>query len=336
MRLGKEEPMKRLAIILAIMIAIILIPSRVRGAAFTSKAAGNWSATGNTTWTQDGSPTDGDTVTLTHHVTDDANVTVGTSPGDSTTYVITINDGGELIIGASVSLTVRGNIYLAEPTNHDHMIQLGAGSNLIMDASQATPNTQAYYIYHYGLKSAIYARGTSGNHATITSLAGYGKAQIATRYYHNGGGIDAEYLDISYFGDASNYALAAFARADNPFYCRYCTFDNYGQTIIGTATTDGTVTFEDCTVTNPQYASYAIGFTGVADSSATLSIKRNVITNGLTGFNPAASLDVEDNFFGGGAYAISVTSGTVRSFSLFKNLSLFSFLGSLGYNLRNL
>ncbi len=48
--------------------------------AFTSKANGNWSATGQTTWNQVGTPGSGDTVSITHTITVDANTTIGNSP----------------------------------------------------------------------------------------------------------------------------------------------------------------------------------------------------------------------------------------------------------------
>ncbi len=48
-------------------------------ALFTSKAAGNWSASGQTTWTQVGVPGNGDTVSISHAIAVDVNTTVGAS-----------------------------------------------------------------------------------------------------------------------------------------------------------------------------------------------------------------------------------------------------------------
>lgn len=77
-------------------------------ATFTSKATGNWSAPGQTTWNEVGVPGWLDTVTInnTHTVTVDIQVNVG----DGSSTAVTVASGGILSIAANVLLTVYGGI----------------------------------------------------------------------------------------------------------------------------------------------------------------------------------------------------------------------------------
>ena len=76
--------------------------------AFTSKATGNWSAAGQTTWNEVGIPGAGDTVTINspHNVTVDVN----TSVGDGSATVLSIAIGATLTVPANITLTVNGGI----------------------------------------------------------------------------------------------------------------------------------------------------------------------------------------------------------------------------------
>lgn len=83
-------------------------------AAFTSKAAGNWSASGQTTWTQTGVPGSGDTVTVNHAILVDVDTTFD---GGAVNANLTVADGN--------TLTVQGNV-----TQLSCTFTLGAGSTL--------------------------------------------------------------------------------------------------------------------------------------------------------------------------------------------------------------
>lgn len=86
-----------------LLIALLLCPL-AWGAAFTSKATGNWSAAGQTTWNEAGVPGNGDTVSIadTHTVTVDTDTTVGASTNGYYSYFssIAITDGGSGYAGA--------------------------------------------------------------------------------------------------------------------------------------------------------------------------------------------------------------------------------------------
>ncbi len=76
--------------------------------AFTSKATGNWSASGQTTWNEVGIPGPGDVATINalHTVTVDAD----TTSGDGSNSAIVIAALGTLEIAAGIVLTLDGAI----------------------------------------------------------------------------------------------------------------------------------------------------------------------------------------------------------------------------------
>src|SRR5678815_3769379 len=75
---------------------------------FTSKATGNWSAGGQTTWNEVGVPGTGDTVTINspHTVTLDISFAVG----NGSDPVLVISSGATLALAANTLLTVIGGI----------------------------------------------------------------------------------------------------------------------------------------------------------------------------------------------------------------------------------
>lgn len=92
---------------------------------FTSKATGNWSSSGQTTWNEVGIPGTGDSVTIQspHVVTVDVNTMVG----DFTDTAVVINSGGEIDIASNINLTINGNI------DNSGSLQLADGSNLFFN-----------------------------------------------------------------------------------------------------------------------------------------------------------------------------------------------------------
>ena len=87
---------------------------------FTSKASGNWNASGQTTWNEVGIPGLGDVVSISHAVTVSADVGVGTGTG----YAIAILSGGSLLIADGITLGVAGDI------DNEALVSLGDGSVL--------------------------------------------------------------------------------------------------------------------------------------------------------------------------------------------------------------
>ena len=108
------------------LIAILLFPLDSWSAAFTSKATGNWSSSGQTTWNEVGVPGTGDTVTIAngHTVTQDGNVTVGAT-------VVS----GRLTMATGVTLTMEGSLTIGNGTSQDGQLDFGAGSTLALGAN---------------------------------------------------------------------------------------------------------------------------------------------------------------------------------------------------------
>ena len=177
-------------------------------AAITTAAAGNWSATG--TWTGGVVPGDGDTVTLNHNVTVDANTIIGTSPAENSgTYAITWGSATKkLTIASGVTLRVRGDCLAQGNTTKNDVVLMQAGSTWIWDASQAsTPSAQNYRFV--GATAAnqytvFRIQGTSGSRCAVQSDSGGGNG-----FFTRGGFAPAFYLVAAYcdflrVGDASN------------------------------------------------------------------------------------------------------------------------------------
>ncbi len=89
---------------------------------FTSKATGNWSAAGQTTWNEVGvpGPTDSATINSPHTVM----VDVDTTTGDNTGSAIVIVSGATLAVADAITLTVNGDI------DNAGSIDLGAGATI--------------------------------------------------------------------------------------------------------------------------------------------------------------------------------------------------------------
>lgn len=214
-------------------------------AAFTSKAAGNWSASGQTTWNEVGVPGNGDTVTITHAITVDAATTVGTS-GATGTAAVTINSGGTVTVAAGVTWTVRGDILTATAASGVvDVVTLSAGAVLEFDASAAASPSTTLYVCRLGNGAAHRARfktnGTSGSRCTVRSNAGGGNGRF-TLTGSNTGFFDCTYTDFTRIGDASNAMLQADIATNNAnsrFVFTNCVFDACGSISTSAGGTPG-------------------------------------------------------------------------------------------------
>jgi hypothetical protein len=163
---------------------LLLLPSMSFAATFTSKATGNWSASGQTTWNETGVPGSADTVTIAngHTITVDTNTTVGATVVE-----------GRLTLGASVTLTMNaGNLTIGNGTAKDGQLDFGNASILALDNNHLVlgncilrgPSTP-------GTSGANWAKVTgSGNiqtHGTLTSP----KQDVVLKYvsFQNTGSI---------------------------------------------------------------------------------------------------------------------------------------------------
>jgi hypothetical protein len=100
--------------ILSLIFLLILIPNLVWAAAFTSKAPGNWTTEGATTWNEAGHPGNGDTVAIAngHTITVDVDHDIGTTSclgGLTIAAGITATASGALTMGATADSTLTGD-----------------------------------------------------------------------------------------------------------------------------------------------------------------------------------------------------------------------------------
>ncbi len=218
-------------------------------AAFTSKAAGNWSASGTTTWTQAGVPGANDTVTISHAITVDTNTTIGlTAFTTGGTAAIALNTGATLGINAGVSLTCSGDI--AHAANFTH-ITLSAGASVTLKPPSAQ---QCVWDFARGAAttSSLICNGSSGSHcavATDKSLGG------SSSYMNNGdnndsGVLTATYTDFSNFGDSTHPGVVTKLdrnTTNTAGSLTHCTFTgcSYSGLFGPNHTWDGNYTFQN-------------------------------------------------------------------------------------------
>lgn len=190
--------MKRL--IIALM--LVLLPcSAAWSASFTSKAAGNWSASGQTTWNEAGVPGDGDTVTISHAVTVDTATTIGTS-GASGTAAITTLTATSASLTVSAPLTVKGDIVHGKGVT----IYGIAGGSITF-----SPPPGSTYVWKASAAGSGYATlnvaGSSLNRFAISTTQGGG----GNFYFHE---TDAyiifllDYAVLDYVGDDTTPAMS--------------------------------------------------------------------------------------------------------------------------------
>lgn len=189
-------------------------------AAFTSKAAGNWSSGGQTTWTEIGVPGSGDTVTINHAITGDTNITINGIALNAT-----------LTMAAAKILTLQGNV-----TQGNAACILSAGAGIVFSTSggdrkwlQGTGNSQA--------SCKIVANGTSGAHCTIskigTGYAWFDGGDEGSGALANCGGWELTYTDVTGIGNSA-YTMAIGSNDFGIHHRRllFCTFTNCGSLFL--------------------------------------------------------------------------------------------------------
>lgn len=247
-------------------------------ATFTSKANGNWSASGQTTWNESGVPGNGDTVTISHNVVVDVNTTVGASPGaGSGTAAILMNTASKtLTIATGVTLTCRGDF--TRGANGAQLI-LSAGAVFEFDASQAgTPATAIYKIdssNHNFTGVTVVCNGSTGSHCVIRSNASGANGNLVSAWLM-GNGITATYTDFLRLGSASLNCIKPWPSSSGVHVTlSFCTFTSCG----GLNTTGGFVSgcnaqVDDCTFSG-SLMSYNLGPSWYGAGTGTRSVKGN-------------------------------------------------------------
>jgi len=204
--------------------ALLLTPALADAAAFTSKADGNWSASGQTTWNEVGVPGNGDTVTIGagHDITVDVNTTIGDSPS-TPADVITVNTTGTITVATGVTFTIKGCVQM-----EDGNFTMNAGSTVEFQV----PSTKRYWFRTAKTHSdtcKIIINGTSGSRCAFRSSSGAGIAYIDSNGFIGSSLIQAEYCDFTLIGDATEDFAEPYPNGTGlDFYLRNCTLTSCG------------------------------------------------------------------------------------------------------------
>lgn len=199
----------------------------------TTTASGNWGSTSS--WDVGSVPTTGNRAVIAHDTTVAATDSIGDSPGDSTTFVLTVNASKTITVSSGVTFTVKGNI-----DNNGTIVVgdlTGGGATLTMSAASASPTSTTYKIYQDNANSTIKVYGTSGSRAALSSNASGGNAYI-TPNSNCGLLIDFRFADITRIGDGTNDAIK-FGNTVNPgsatewLHLTSCTFTSCGRLFTG-------------------------------------------------------------------------------------------------------
>lgn len=304
-------------------------------AAFTSKAAGNWNASGQTTWNEVGVPGNGDTVFITHNISVvDARI-IGTSPSDQTTAAVTVT-GATLTVANGGSLTCRGNVFLAGAT-----LQVGdtnGGGTFEFDAHLATTTTTQYYCAvgtanNQSPRSWFKTRGTAASRSVVRSNAGGGNGFFGSTNAVggtpqndrlNGCFLDVQRCDFLRIGNGNGgggtfQAFYPSINSDTAITYTFdrCTFTSCGD-IIGVYGLPADTNFN---VTNCRFAGSLGSFDLKFLSTGTVTGTR-LITGTIFNKSPVIAISnatIEDNFFAdgwqyaqGGGKALSIARNFIR------------------------
>lgn len=257
-------------------------------AAYTSTQNGNWSA--QSTWGGSGPPGIGDTATIAHTVTVDVNTTVGTSPNDTTTMVVTVNTTKTLIIASSVTLTIRGNMSAA----FHSVFQMNSGAALVFDnaASGGSP------VYNFA-PNFMFATitGTALNHCSISAISGQAFTMNSATAWDTS---SVTYLDVTRM-NLSTWGLANSGAKS----FTHCSFSSCGVLTIDDNNTAFPFTFTDnvFSATTGSAGSFKFNFASSAGANIRTA-SRNVVDAFVT--HNAKDFTIVDNYFGGG---ITCTAG---------------------------
>jgi len=262
------------------LILAACFPLLAHATAYTSTQNGPWSATA--TWGGSGPPGIGDTATIAHTVNVDANTTVGTSPNDNTTAVITINSSKTLVITNGFTLTIRGNLAIATST-----LTLNAGAGIVFDNS-ASGGSPVYKLTGASVPT-LNCNGTSGSHCSLSCISGQtwilGQSWTA---------LTATYTD---FTRMASQSVTGFSTGANVF--THCTWTSCAE--IGFVGGAGSLTLTDNIFTNSVAAS---SFNLNYNSAGTTRILTRNIADGLMTYQ-AGTFTVTSNCLGNGIICVA-------------------------------
>ena len=257
-------------------------------ATITSTTNGNWSS--GSTWVGGVAPGNGDTAVISHNVTVDVNTTIGTSPNDSTTAVISLG-ARILTIAAGVTLTCRGN----QSWTNGASLVLGTGSQLVFDNS-SSGGSPVYRIIGSGIY-ALSAVGTSGSPCGISAISGQSWEFFnGSARYIAWSSLTATYCTFTRnaVGSAGGFQVFSGTSAFSN-----CTFDGGGTTLFFSTGASVSLTVDNCLWQNGNYSvNGAVRLElATAATSGTRRFNGNVLDNVFTYISKGFT--IQGNYFRG-------------------------------------
>ena len=280
----------------------------VASVAFNSAQTGMW--TDPDTWTEDGVPGIGDTVTIAtgHTVTvpTGAFVTVGHSPGESDSTPA-INIIGDLVMSDNSTLYCRGDLDLA-----DGNLTAGAGCIWKFDTTAAATPSTAFYRFRSGTaisqSSLITFTGTEDNRSSFLSDSG-GANAYSEAPASGTGNYSFTYTDITGIGDGSTRKAFRLYSCDVKYVFVNCRFDDCGLMDGNTnMTATGIFQMTDNNFKN-SLGTLNVQVRGLALTSGTREFLRNACDLRVD-FFVGNDFTVEDNYI----TRFSCTGGDLASF----------------------
>lgn len=266
----------------------------------TSASHGSWSAPATWSNCSGGVPGNGDTATITHAVEVDDERTLGTSPGDATTMVLTVNAGGSLRILGGGLLRIRGNGQL-----NNSPLNLEANSVLEIDGSvSATAHVLRIGTATNQANARINLNGTGfSNMPELRSNAGGPNGRLARGTGTNGGMVNCTYGRLRRLGSTTQPALDYRPEGSNfNMQWDYCWLEESSQiTVTGVMHEAAIFDISNSRVIDPlQYTGGASGaafYVSCKTGSFTTGRCRfynNYIERGI-GFATASNIETERN-----------------------------------------
>lgn len=276
-------------------------------AAYTSKATGDWSSAGQTTWNEVGVPGSGDTVAIGtgHVITVTTNTTVGTSPTMSPSGVVTVN--GQLVINQGVTLTLLGTLAMSGTTGSNGVV--ANSGNIVLDTSVGGFNYAIAIGQQHFTTAKLVCPGTTSNRPTV-SVVGTFKGRIISSGWIGGGRVEADYTDFSGLGYTGVPAITVDLYDQN-FYLRDCTLTGCGEVLAGNLQATAKFVVSN-TLWSGSTGTYALQVIGSTPSGGGLRTLDNCRFDKVANLYPSTGMSVTDNHFHGN---VSITGYTAALWS---------------------
>jgi len=286
------------------LMILILASVTAWGATCTATQNGNWTTAATWGGTCAGSgtnstPATGDIAAIAAKtVTVDANVTVGTSPNDATTAVITSTTTGRLNVAAGVTLIVKGNMSFGNGGTLD----LEAGATLTFDNS-SSGGSPVYQLINIGSQTYIF-NGTAQARATFQAIAG--QSFIIGRPWTS---FTASYTDF-YRGSVISGSLSV----PGDISITNCTFTSWGPIAPTNSSATVNVIVRNNVWTSGTGANdFKPSYSSATFTSGTREISGNVFST-LFAYDSTLGFSIFNNYFGN---SVNSTSQSTKLWTTF-------------------